>query len=368
MGVGEHSGTTAMEIGDLEEVCRLFLRVFRGSHEAPSAELLAYWRRLYFGAPTYSPRDGCVVHRDASGRIDAAVASIPMEIVACGRVLPGRLVSAFMAEGGGDDRRPGGRLGMSFRARTQEFTFSDTAIPITADMSRAAGGVVLTIQSLEWVCVFGVFGDLAAAATRRLPPLRRIAPTRLVAPLDRLVARFRRRRAPAAGEIEDRPASRDEFLALAPEMVRHYEIHPRWSPEELGWLLDRAAENRQYGPLELRKLVDRRGEAVGAVAAYAEPNQVAVVLNILARPGREKDVVPAVLAGLAARGSVSARGMCLPRQIDEFFRIPRVRFRHRAHSHVLTKHLDVREALKRGDVYMGGLAGESWSRLVTDRF
>ena len=95
---------------------------------------------------------------------------------------------------------------------------------------------------------------------------------------------------------------------------------------------------------------------------------MAVVLDILARPGREKDVVPAVLAGLVARGSVSAGGMCLPRRIDEVFRIPRVRFRHRAHSHVPTKHPDLPEASRRGDVHMGGLGGESWSRLATDRF
>lgn len=368
MGVGETSHTAAMEIDDLDEVCRLFLRVFRNSHAAPSADLIAYWRSLYFGAPAYSPRNGCVVHRDSTGRIDAAVASFPMEIVACGRILPGRLVAAFMAEGSEEEPHPGGRIGMNFRARTQDFTFSDTAIPITADMSRAGGGVVLIPQSLEWLTVFRPLGHVAAALTRRLPHLERIALTRLVVPFDALLTRILRRRPPSAGALGERPATRAEFLAVAPEMVAHYAIHPRWSPEELGWILDRAAENRQYGPLDLRVYVDRHGDIVGAFAGYVEPDQPAVVLNILARPGREAEVVPAVLAGLAARRCISARGMCLPRQIEEFFRIPRVVFRHRAHTHVLTKHADVREALARGDAYMGGLAGESWSRLVTDRF
>jgi hypothetical protein len=41
-------------------------------------------------------------------------------------------------------------------------------------------------------------------------------------------------------------------------------------------------------------------------------------------------------------------------------------FRHKAFAMVLTKIPDVNEAIARGDVYVGGLAGEDWSRLMSD--
>jgi len=368
MQVGERSRNTAMELDDLEQVCRLFLRVFRRSDAAPSPDLRTYWRRLYFGSPVYSPQTGCLVHRTADGRIDATIASIPMTIVACGRELSGRLVSAFMADVVDGEKRAGGKLGMSLRARTQEFTFSDSAVPLSADMSRAGGGIVLPIQSLEWVALFRPLRHFAMAAERRLPALRWTGLPGLAAPFDALLAARSRVRPRPAAVLADRPATRAEFLEIAPAFVRHYAIHPRWSPDELGWILDLAAENREHGPLALRKFVDAAGETIGASAGYEAAHRPAVVLNILAREGREADVVPAVLSGLAERGAVSARGMCLPRQIEQLFRIPRVRFRHRAHSHVLTRYPDVREALLRGDIYIGGLAGESWSRLLTEHF
>lgn len=368
MQVGERSRNTAMELDDLDQVCRLFLRVFRRSEAAPSSDLLSYWRRLYFGSPVYSRQTGCLVHRTSDDRIDATIASIPMTIVACGRELSGRLVSAFMADAVDGEKRAGGKLGMSLRARTQEFAFSDSAVPLSADMSRAGGGIVLPIQSLEWVALFRPLRHYAAAVERRLPVLRWTGLPGLTVPFDALLAARSPERPRHATLLQDQPATRAEFLELAPTFVRHYAIHPLWSPEELGWILDMAAENREHGPLVLRKFVDARGETIGASIGYETTRRPAVVLNILAAEGREADVVPAVLNGLSVRGAVSARGMCLPRQIEQLFRIPGVRFRHRAHSHVLTRHPDVREALLRGDIYMGGLAGESWSRLLTEHF
>jgi hypothetical protein len=368
MDVSAGSRNATMDLDDLEQVCRMFLRVFRRTDGPPSPDLLSYWRRLYFGSPAYTPQTGCLVHRTADGRIDATVASIPMTMVACGRELPGRLVSAYMADGVDGDRRAGGKLGMSLRARTQDFAFSDSAVALSADICRAGGGVVLPIQSLEWVCLFRPLRHFALAVERRVPAVRWSGLARLTAPFDAMLAARSKPHPLRAVALEDRPIDREAFLDLAPTLVRHYAVHPRWSPAELGWILDMAAENREHGSLTLRRFVDPRGETVGVSVGYEAANRPAMILNILAREGREGEVVPAVLSGLAARGAASARGMCLPRQIEQFFRIPGVRFRHRAHSQVLTRHADVREALLRGDVYMGGLAGESWSRLLTEHF
>ena len=39
-------------------------------------------------------------------------------------------------------------------------------------------------------------------------------------------------------------------------------------------------------------------------------------------------------------------------------------FRHRAFAMALTRVAEVNDAVMRGDIYVGGLAGEDWSRLM----
>jgi hypothetical protein len=41
-------------------------------------------------------------------------------------------------------------------------------------------------------------------------------------------------------------------------------------------------------------------------------------------------------------------------------------FRHKAFAVAVTRSQDVSDAVARGDVYIGGLAGEDWSRLMHD--
>jgi hypothetical protein len=41
-------------------------------------------------------------------------------------------------------------------------------------------------------------------------------------------------------------------------------------------------------------------------------------------------------------------------------------FRHRAFTFALTRQPEIKDAIARGDIYVGGLAGEDWSRLLTD--
>jgi hypothetical protein len=43
-----------------------------------------------------------------------------------------------------------------------------------------------------------------------------------------------------------------------------------------------------------------------------------------------------------------------------------ISYRHKAFVCFLSRFPDLVEAAQRGDIYLGGLAGESWSRLMTD--
>ena len=84
--------------------------------------------------------------------------------------------------------------------------------------------------------------------------------------------------------------------------------------------------------------------------------------------GREAEAIGALHADLDRLGVAAVRGPCRPGLIEALYRQPGTIFRHNAHAVCLTPHADAREAVLRGDVHLGGLAGESWSRLISDRF
>jgi len=356
-----------MRPDDVEAVGKLFMQVFRQSEAPPSRALSDYFRLVCFGAPAYGEDVGSIVHEDAEGVVDGAITITPIRFVCGDMVLTGRELANYMA----DDtkgRKGATDLALTLRARNQDLAFSETARPVSADMVKAMGAVILPIQSLEWTRVFRPCGAVVRLMQRRGGVYARI-PAMPLAKLGDLVATrvFKRLDPPREGVIAG-PVERDEFVALAPQMVAHYGLRPLWEPAELNWLIDRAAERTRNGPLVLRKVTDGRGTVIGLAAYLGGPGMIANVLNILARKNREVEVIQALLALMDAEGNVAARGTAQPIQLEAMCRIPGMLFRHNAYSYVLSKHAAVVDAARRNDIYMGGLAGEGWSRLVSETF
>jgi hypothetical protein len=356
-----------MTPGDVGAVAALSRRVFHKTEAPPSAELVAYVRDLAFGAPAIAGPGGGLVHLAADGAIDAAVLTIPLRLMVGERLVAARILSTFMAEEGAGHGRPGARLAMNL-ARSDRFFFTDTAKPISAGLFEALGGTVLPIHSLEWLRILRPAGFLARLAERRRPGLARLPFDAIAGGLDRIARRVfgMAIAAPAADRLEEIDTA--EFAALAPAFVAHRTIRPVWSPEELGWTIAMARRRTHNGPLRLCRIVDGHGETIGVTAHYAGPGRIALLLELLARPDREAAVVAALLADLDRVGVVAVRGACRPGLIEALYRVPGVIFRHNAHAVCLTRMPAAREAIGRGDVHLGGLAGETWSRLIADRF
>ena len=90
------------------------------------------------------------------------------------------------------------------------------------------------------------------------------------------------------------------------------------------------------------------------------------MLNILTRPGAEAAVVASLLHHLDAMGCIAATGMAQPFLMEAFGRQKGIAFVPRGAYCISTRHADIMDAAARGDIYLGGLMGEDWSRLVTD--
>lgn len=351
---------------DIDAVAQMFMRTFRDSDQPPSDALKAYLELVCFGSPAYEPDVGSIVHAGADGRVRGAITITPIRFVCGDRVYPGRELANYMVEDP-SAKQVASELALVMRARSQDFAFSETARPVSADMVRAMGAVVLPIQSLEWVRIFQPAGTVVRLAARRGGIAAKLPLGGVAGLVDRLATRVVPKLAPLDQGVSFAPASREEFLEHAPQFVAHYHIHPEWTAPELGWLLDRASERTRNGALTLVKVISG-DRIVGLGAWLGGPGMIANVLNILARKNRERDVVPAVMAALAAQGNAAARGTAQPLQIDWLYRVPGMIFRHNAYAYVISRHPDIVDALRRNDVYLGGLAGEGWSRLVSEQF
>lgn len=360
------SSTRPLEPSDLPEVAALFKTIFQGDRRPPSPELIGYFRDLLFGSPAYDREVGSLVHVGPQGRIDAVLCATPIRMRCEGETFTGRMLTNFMSS----DPGAATSLSLSLRRRTQDFLFSESSRPETADALKAMGAAVLPIQSLEWVKVFrpAALGLDHLAHGAGGPAWRALAPA--AGALDGLTRRLVRRLAPVEpNELHLTPIDTETFIAAAPALLESYALRPAWDADELGWLVAMARRRTTNGPLTFARLADRDGRDAGLAAYFAAPGRMALVLNLLVPRGRQTDAAAqALLAHLDAMGCAGARGMCQPREMDAWIRQPGVFFRPKGYLVCSSRHEAVRRAAERGDIYIGGLAGESWARLLGERF
>lgn len=355
-----------MQPSDVPAVARLFLKIFRGADKPAGTDLEDYLHSLSLAPPAYDETTGTQVYEQLDGRIRSALLAVPMHFVACGEVLPGRLLGVFMTDAG-KEAAGAAQLILALRPRRADFAFCDSASPTSCNHLLAIGGKPIPVQNLEWACSFRPFAASAGRFAERALRGRRLGLPILVRPLDALLRRLRPRRDaadPGAACVAE--MSVPDFLVQAPRLVAHYAVRPLWSETELSWLLSLAAQNTRLGALTIRSALDRSGAIIGCFVYYAAPGRAAHVLNVLSLPGREPAVLAAMFRHLDETGHVEARGRAQLALMAGLARQRWLVFRHRAFAVVLTRVPEINDAVARGDVYVGGLAGEDWSRLLTD--
>ncbi|KQY57932.1 hypothetical protein ASD52_21750 [Ensifer sp. Root142] len=360
----QHPGRVRpMELGDIPAVSSLFSKIFRKRDIEPSGDLRQYLEAVFFGSPLYSPEHGSIVYDD--GTIASAILALPMEFSIHGRHTVGKLLCAFMSDG------KAGAVGAACLARTmrstrQDMCFSDNSSPVSADHWVAGGGVVLPIQSLEWQRSFRPATSSAIRASRQFPALGSKLVLGVLGAFDR-VLRWRRpsvKPTPASGCMT-KVIGAGEFLGCARPMMERFSVRPVWSTEEFDWLVAIAGKNQGLGEVHFRQ-VTADGRAIGVFLFLGRANRTATVLNVLCQPGREFEVTAEMFACLDREGYAQATGAAQPFLMNAISRQRWLTFRHRGYFCMVTRHGDLKDAALRNDLYIGGLASESWSRLLTD--
>ena len=351
---------------DVPTVARLFLKIFRGADKPAGADLQNYLRTLLLASPSYSESAGTQVYEQQDGRIRSALLAVPMRFVACGNIVPGRLLGVFMTDA---EREAAGaaQLILALRPRRAEFAFCDSASPTSCSHLLAIGGRPVTLQNLEWSRSFRPLGALAGRFEARFLGGKLPGLPGLARPFDGLLRRLKPQRdAPAPGSARVAEMPVPTFLVHAPRLIAHYAVRPLWTEEELFWLVSLAAQNTRLGAFTIRSVLDRGSAIIGCFVYYAAPGRTAHVLNVLALPGREATVLDAMFRHIDETDHVEARGRAQPALMAGLSLQRWLVFRHRAFTVALTRIPEVNDAIARGDIYLGGLAGEDWSRLLTD--
>jgi hypothetical protein len=355
-----------MTEADVPAVARLFLKIFRGVDKPAGADLQDYLRTMTRGAPSCSQAMGTHIFEQQDGRIRSALFAVPMQFVACGNVVLGRLLGVFMTDAN-KESVGAAELVLSLRPKGANFVFCDSASPTSCSHLLAIGGTMIPVQNLEWSRTFRPIGAAVGRLAEQVLRRRVAGFAALMRPLDALLRRLligKDVQEPTGVRVTEMPV--EVFLTHAPQLIAHYAVRPLWSEEELTWLVSMAMQNTLLGAFSIQAIEDPSGAVIGSFVYYAAPGRTAHILNILSLPGQETAVLDAMFRHLDRTGHVEARGRAQPALMGGLALQPWLVFRNKAFALALTRSPDVNEAVARGDVYVGGLAGEDWSRLMYD--
>ncbi|MGN6449401.1 MAG: hypothetical protein ACTHLK_12570 [Brucella intermedia] len=354
----------AMKIGDIPAIRTLFQRVFRPHSKSCNEAFDQYFQRFFFENPYYDPAIGSVVHEDERGEIDSALSVLPIPYKVNGKSVMGRLVCAFMMK---PEVSPRGAAELTLTLRPSEklFNFTDSAAPVSLRHSEAIGGIVLSTHGLGWTRVFQAASYVANYVAERRPILGGRGTSSLGKMLNPLFPLPAIKKAPKS-QANVTEIAKDEAISLISGFLQGYCAHPDWTENDIDWLLDMAAGNQAAGILRFCKISEQSGAPSALFCYYSRPNGIAEVLNVVAKAGAEKHAVEAMLLHLQEEGHIAAQGRVDPRYLNALSQQSIMFFRLKANVCVVTANEDILGAIQRNDIFIGGLAGESWSRLSTD--
>ncbi|MER8381737.1 MULTISPECIES: hypothetical protein [unclassified Mesorhizobium] len=365
----------ALQGADLPAVADMFQRVLLKEGTKAPASLVEYMRRFYLDAPGCGGDLRSLVHVNDAGRVSGFVGVHVLPMTFNGRQLRAAICSSLMVEDHEHDPLAGARLLKAYLDGPQDISFSETANDISVKLWTRLRGAVLPQYSLDWVRVMRPAAFMLSLSANRLTLAR------MLNPLARAVDRFYcRRMTPSerrwsgvavegAGHGAFRISEIDShtFAKLIEPFTAQFALRPDWTEGQLDHILTDAAQKPDLGELVFGCVTSPVGNNVGAFAYYARKYQIGRVLQILALPGQAGSVIDCLIDHAAARGVSGLRGRVQPALLEAMLG-RRIAFLTVASTVVHSRDPELLDAMKNSQVFLNGLAGEQWSRLIGSRF
>ncbi|WP_295810112.1 hypothetical protein [uncultured Nitratireductor sp.] len=362
-----------LEREDIPAVAEMFQRILRGRRKPAPRGAHAYLESLFLDPPHRDDEIRSLVHLRDDGSVNGFMGVLPMPFTYQGQTLRGAIAGSFMVDGHEDDPYAGARLLRAFQSGPQDLCLTETANDVSTAMWRKLRGTVLTDYSLEWLRVIRPAGFVTAMAAAAFAPAAIAKP--LARPFDALL---RRRGAPpqwthvantefSAKALATEKADIQETAALFKQFAATFALHPKWTENDLQRMVSESGRKTNYGTTVRRKVLTRGGKTVGLFLYYGDRGGIGRVIQILAQPGHEGAIIDTMLADATDRGLTALRGRGQPGLVNAML-CRRFAFLHASSSIVYAKDKTLVEPFLAGNAFFNGFAGESWSRLLGDRF
>ncbi len=354
---------------DIAPVAALFQKVFRHSNAPPSKSLISYFAEIYLNNPWRDNEINSLVY-ERDGLIAGFLGAIPFPMKINDRHIRAVIGGNYMIDPEHPNPLAGVKILKKLLTGPQDITFSDTATGTARKIWEGLNSESVQLYSMQWLKILRPAQFALSMATRKtvLSPLALIAkPISFVA--DRSLALFPK----SPFQLKESNVYSEELsvIQLLDAINRNAvrcSFKPDYSLQSLTWLINKAEEKNEYGPLRKMAVYSLQKKLIGWYLYYPNKNNLGHVLQI----GAEIQTIDLVLTHLfkdaLEHGSLALAGRIEPKFIQDFSSHHCI-FMHRNSSLVVnSKDQEIINALHRGDAFFTRLEGEWWTRLQGDSF
>ncbi|KXG84976.1 hypothetical protein [Agrobacterium bohemicum] len=345
---------------DVPQIADLFTSVFRKRFKPDMKGLNTYLSQLLFSHPNYMPENGSMVTADGAGSVKSALITVPLSYRIGEEPVIARLACAFMAA---EDANPRSIAVLIFqlRPRGDQISFSDSAAPVSVAHMKAIGGTELPVQGLRWYKIFKPISATGGYMRRRIAPR---LPLNLGAgglPNPSIIVGK-----PHASGYSATEAKSDVYAAYANQFLTPYAVAPVYTADSLEWTISMSSGPNGRGKLTLAQVYDENGDICGVFSFVGAPGGEAQILDLLSPASKKDAVLETALAALKDAGFAFVSAQLRTEMISALSKHHSIWYRHVTGVCASSRSSEFKQAMQNGQAYLGGIAGESWSRLVRD--
>lgn len=370
----QHGSVRPLAAEDLEHVAALFLTKFRRRRrhllDRAIAETAEYMREIYLGSAGQPGESNALVQITPQGRLGGFLGVLKARYELNGTALNAAIIGPLMSDPGTDHGSAGPQLLRALNQGQFDLQLTDSANRTSLPFARPMKYQLLPVHCLGWTCILRPAAMAAAALHRNWPGLPRPVLDPCARAFDALAKGRFGPPVPLSSSQRVHRKSIDaaQFAERLPTLLSEYALRPSWKDGELPRLLSLAAEKRADGPLHFGGTYDEAGKMLGCYAFYGQAGGIASVLQIQASGSHWGATLDGLIAAAWDMGCAGITGQTQSRFMPQLFGYKNVFFRYAGGTMVRSRIAEVTEAVRSGDIFIGGLMGDRWTRLSSDDF
>lgn len=343
---------------DVAEVADLHRRVMRSNAAAAAgwvAQYQQYFRDVFLNDAALSAGLPSLVYQ-REGRIKGFLGVMPRRMQFQGTPLLAAVCSQFVV-----DPAERGQAGLQMLKRCfagdQDLSLTDEAADCTRKIWEWCGGVPALPYSMHWVrplrpalAALTLFGDYSRTLASVLSPLARAVDAIVTRPAATC------RPAPPAGSR----SALDEatLLQCLNECATRWAIAPAYDAATVTWALQRSRARVDRGALRAMAVRDESDSVIGWFVYHANRDGFSEVLQIVAEPRQQRNVIDHLFDDAWQHGVVMLSGRLEPALAPQLSENRCLLYRRGNWTLVHSKRPEVAHALQRGDALFTRLEGE----------